>query len=110
MKDINVMNKHGYIFVIQTNMDIAKLVERGCSIFPTIEDLYKAKCDKLDAEMDEVEGCEFTILNSHDGRTFITDAMLNQWELTINELDWLVNMDECEQPEILEDIIAEYQM
>ncbi|UNA02489.1 hypothetical protein [Serratia phage SP1] len=111
MNNINVMNKNGYIFVIQSNlMDIAKLVERGCTIFPSIEALYKGKCDFLEMETDEAEGCEFSILTSHSGKTVIDDGMCNQWELTINELDWLVEMDGCPQPQIIEDIVAEYQM
>ena len=109
MKELNVMNKHGYIFVIQADlMDPLTLLSNGCSIHPDIDALYKAKCDLLDNELDEVQGCEFKITGTKE-KMFMDDDM-NKWIIDLHEIDWLVNMNECDQPENMEQVIAFYQM
>ncbi|MDP1183221.1 hypothetical protein, partial [Klebsiella pneumoniae] len=84
------------------------LIQNGCTIYPDIDAMYKGKCDLLDNTLDEVQGCEFKITGTSND-TYMDDD-ISRWKLTINEIDWLVNMNECEQPKCIEEVIAFYQM
>lgn len=112
MNFINVMNKNGCIFVIQKDlMDPVALLANGCTLYPSVKDLYKAKCDLLDMESYEVDGCEFAIKGTKT-EMFLFDDIDNEVGslLDVTHLNWLVEMGECEQPEIIEQIVAFYQM
>lgn len=59
-------NGNGYIFVIDPSapVDVNYLKENGCEFFETLEKLYEKSANIQELTIEEVEGCEFTVLFS----------------------------------------------
>lgn len=59
-------NSKNYIFIIEpsAHVDLNYLKAKGCEFFETIEQLYQKSADVQNLTVEEVEGCEFTVLFS----------------------------------------------
>lgn len=61
-----LFNLNKYIFVIEpsANVDVSYLKSKGCEFLDSLEQLYKVSADAQDLSIEEVEGCEFSVLFS----------------------------------------------
>lgn len=61
-----LLNANNYMFFIDPSapVDVDYLEANGCELFETNEMLYKKAADVQDLTIEEVEGCELTVLFS----------------------------------------------
>lgn len=71
---VYVLNEDGAYFVISQFVDVSinLLMDKGCRIFNSIDDLYDAASDENDLDRDDIEGTELRIFE-RDGDEYCYD-------------------------------------